>query len=75
MANKKLVRSSNKMLAGVLAGIADYFDIDATIVRLVYVALSVFSAGFPGLILYIIMVLLIPENHPNDHFEDAEVVK
>lgn len=75
MSKKKLVRSSNKMLAGVLAGIAEYLEVDPTIIRLAYVALSVFSAGFPGLLLYILMVLLVPENNPNDNIPDAEVVE
>ena len=61
MAEKKLMRSANKMLAGVCGGIAEYFEIDPTIVRVGYVALTIFSAGFPGLLLYIIMLLLMPQ--------------
>ena len=57
MANKKLTRSANKMLAGVCGGIAEYFEIDPTLVRVCYAALSFFSAAFPGLILYIILML------------------
>ena len=75
MAQKKLTRSVNKVFGGVLGGLAEYFGIDATLVRICYVALSVFSAGFPGLLLYIIMLLLMPQADPNDRFEDAEVVK
>ncbi|MBL7969098.1 MAG: PspC domain-containing protein [Prolixibacteraceae bacterium] len=58
---KRLTRSRDKMLAGVLAGIADYFDIDPTIVRIAYVILSIASVGFPGLLAYIIMWIIIPE--------------
>ena len=61
MAHKKLTRSKNKVVAGVLGGIAEYFGIDPTLVRICFVALSIFSAGFPGLLLYIIMLLLMPE--------------
>ena len=61
MAEKKLKRSANKMLAGVCAGLAEYWDIDPTVVRVVYAALTVFSAGFPGILLYIIMALLMPQ--------------
>ena len=75
MAQKKLVRSSNKVLGGVLGGIADYMDVDPTIVRVVYVALSIFTTGFPGLLLYIIMLLLIPHAGPNDNIPEAEVVE
>lgn len=61
MSEKKLMRSTNKVVAGVLGGIAEYFGIDPTLVRICFVALSIFSAGFPGLLLYIIMLLLMPE--------------
>ena len=75
MSKKKLVRSSNKVLGGVLGGIADYMDVDPTIVRVVYVALSIFTTGVPGLLLYIIMLLLIPHAGPNDNIPEAEVVE
>ena len=75
MAQKKLTRSANKLLAGVCGGIAEYFDIDPTLVRILYAALTLFSAAFPGLILYIIMLLIMPEKDKNDHIQDAEVVE
>ena len=49
------------MLSGVCAGIAEYFDMDVTLVRILYVLLSIFSAGFPGLLLYIILMLIMPK--------------
>ena len=62
MANdKKLVRSSNKIIAGVCGGIAEYFDVDPTLIRVVYAALTLFTAGFPGVLLYIIMMLMMPQ--------------
>lgn len=61
---KKLFRStSEKMLCGVCGGLAEYFDIDPTLVRVGYVFLSLFSAGFPGLLLYIVMALIVPVKH------------
>lgn len=57
---KKLYRSSNRILAGVCGGIAEYFDIDPTLIRVAYVVLSLFSAAFPGLLLYIILMILVP---------------
>mgnify|MGYP003509758680 CR=1 FL=1 len=57
---KKLQRSSNRVLAGVCGGIAEYLDIDPTVVRVLYAVLSLFSAAFPGLILYLVLMLLIP---------------
>jgi len=61
MATKKLTRSTNKVLAGVCGGIAEYFDIDPTLVRICYAALSIFTAAFPGVLLYIIMLILMPQ--------------
>ena len=75
MAQKKLTRSTNKVLGGVCGGIANYFDVDPTLVRILYVALSFFSAAFPGILLYIIMLLLMPEANKNDRYEDAQVVE
>lgn len=57
---KKLRRSKNQMIAGVCAGIAEYFNVDPTIIRVAYVLLSVISAGFPGIIVYIILMLIMP---------------
>lgn len=58
---RKLYKSSeNKIISGVLAGLGEYFDIDPTLVRIGYVFLCVFSAVFPGLLLYIIMAFIVP---------------
>ena len=57
---KKLYRSSNRILAGVCGGIAEYFDVDPTLIRVVYVFLSIFSVGFLGVLLYIILMVLMP---------------
>lgn len=58
---KKLTKSRNKSLAGVCAGIAEYFNLDPTLVRVAYVLISFCSTGFPGLLLYIILALIMPE--------------
>lgn len=58
---RKLTKSPNNVvLTGSLAGIADWLGIDPTIIRVVYVLLSFFSAGFPGILLYIALAVLIP---------------
>jgi phage shock protein C len=57
---KKLTRSKNQMVAGVCAGIAEYFDWDITLVRVAYVLLSLISVGFPGLLLYIMLWIIMP---------------
>lgn len=62
MSNRKLTRSvHDKKIAGVCGGIAEYFGIDATLVRVGYILASVFSAGFPLIVLYIILAFVIPE--------------
>jgi phage shock protein C len=62
MTEKKLTRSTNKILGGVCGGIAEYFEVDPTVIRICYAALTVFSAAFPGILLYIIMLLLMPQS-------------
>lgn len=58
---KKLFRSrDNRMIGGVCGGVAEFFDIDPTIVRVAYVLLSIFTVAFPGILLYIICLLIIP---------------
>ena len=61
--SKRLTRSKEKMVAGVLAGFANYINLDPTIVRVLYVILSIASIGFPGLIAYIIMWIIVPEEN------------
>lgn len=61
MEPKRLYRSyQNRMLAGVCGGIAEYFNIDPTIVRLVAVALG--CIGGSGLLAYIIAAVIIPNS-------------
>ena len=58
--DKKLRRSRNQMIAGVCAGFADYIGWDVTLVRALYALLTIFSAGFPGLVLYIVLWIVMP---------------
>lgn len=61
---RRLYRSvDNQMIAGVCGGIADYLGWDATIVRIAYVLLTIFTI-FSGVLIYIILWLIIPKN-PN----------
>ena len=56
-----LARSgSDSMIAGVCGGIAEWLDWDPTLVRVLYVAISFFSAAFPGLLVYIILWIVMP---------------
>lgn len=61
---KRLYRSrTDSMLAGVCGGIAEYFELDPTLVRIAYIVLSLLSAAFPGILVYLILWIVIPE-HP-----------
>jgi len=58
--SKRLLRSkSDRQIAGVCGGLAEYFNVDATIVRLVFVLFALM--GGPGLLVYIVLALVIPE--------------
>jgi phage shock protein C len=53
--------SSNRMIAGVISGLADYFELDPTLLRVLYVVVSIISAAFPGILVYIILWMVIPD--------------
>lgn len=57
-----LVRSRrHRIIAGVCGGIADWLGWSPTLVRILYVLVSVFSAAFPGILVYVILWILMPE--------------
>ena len=59
---KKLYRSKeNKVLAGVIGGIGEYFDIDPVVLRIIWILLVVFTAFAPGIIAYFFAVLIMPK--------------
>ncbi len=61
MEPKKIYRSrSNSMISGVCGGFAEFMGLDPTVVRLLYVLLSLCTAAFPGLLIYIIAMFIIP---------------
>jgi len=65
---KRLFKSrNNRVISGVCGGIAEYFNIDPSLVRLGMVAVSIFSAG-TGVVAYIIAAVVIPNepNYPSD---------
>ena len=59
MGEKKLTKSSNRMICGVCAGIGEYLGIDPTVVRLLWVIFSVM--GGAGLLAYIVAAIIVPE--------------
>ncbi len=61
MEPKKLYRSrKNSMIAGVCGGLAEYLGMDPTMMRMLYIIISLLSAAFPGVIVYIIAMFIVP---------------
>jgi phage shock protein C len=59
---RQLRRSrTNRQIAGVVGGLAEYLGMDATLLRAIYVVGSIVSAAFPGLLVYLVLWVLIPE--------------
>jgi phage shock protein PspC (stress-responsive transcriptional regulator) len=52
----------HRMLAGVCGGLAEWLGWDPTLVRILYVIVSVLSAAFPGILVYLILWVLMPES-------------
>lgn len=59
---KRLTLSNDKKIGGVCGGIAEFFDIDPTLVRIAYAVLTLFTA-FCGIILYPILWIIMPEKN------------
>ena len=71
MTTKRLYRSHDQMVGGVCAGVAEYFEIDPTLVRLVFAALTLFGVGSPVLV-YLLLWAIMPEapvEMPQQQFE------
>jgi phage shock protein C len=61
-AKQRLHRSrSNKMIAGVCGGLAEWLGWDPTLVRILYVVVSIASVAFPGILVYLVLWLVMPE--------------
>lgn len=65
MATKRLERTDdNALVAGVVAGIAKYFDQDPVLFRVIAIAVSIFSGFFPGVLVYLLAWLIMPKETP-----------
>lgn len=58
----------DRMIAGVVGGLAEYFGVDPTLLRAIYVVVSVVSVAFPGLLVYLLLWVLIPEAPVDDEW-------
>jgi len=59
-ASKRLRKPTNRVIAGVCGGLAEWLGWDATLVRVLYVLVSIFSAAFPGILVYIVLWIVMP---------------
>ncbi len=60
---KKLTRSDEKWITGVCGGLADYFGFDRDSLRIIWLLLTLFTAGFPGVLLYLALWILMPKGN------------
>ena len=59
---KKLYLSKDKKISGVCGGIGDYFEVDSSLVRLVWILMTVLTGFLPGIVAYIVSALVIPSS-------------
>lgn len=64
---QRLYRSSNdRLVAGVCGGFAAYFELDATIVRLVWAGFTVITGILPGIVIYLLFAVIVPTGNPGE---------
>jgi phage shock protein PspC (stress-responsive transcriptional regulator) len=62
MTQKALTRSrTDRLMAGVCGGLAEWLGWDPTVVRVAYVLISICSAAFPGILIYLLLWVVMPE--------------
>jgi phage shock protein C len=59
--SRPLRRTRQRLLAGVCGGLAEWLGWDRTLVRVLFVLVSILSAAFPGILVYVILWIVIPE--------------
>ncbi len=65
--SRSLRRSSqHRMIAGVIGGLAEFFGLDPTVLRVVYVVGSILSAAFPGILVYVLLWIVVPLQRPGE---------
>lgn len=70
---KKLYRSrENRVVAGILGGFGEYLEVDPILLRVIFLAVFVFSGIFPGLVFYVLAYLIMPEVPKGEQKESSE---
>lgn len=72
--SKTLYRSQkDRIISGVCGGLAEYFEIDSTVVRIVFILLSIFSGA--GILVYILLIFIMPDSDEKNGSLDKDRVK
>ncbi len=61
MSQNRLIRSNDRIIGGVCGGIAEWLGWDPTLMRVLYLLASILSIGFPGILVYIVLWIVMPE--------------
>ncbi len=69
---KRLYKSTEKKLFGVCGGIAEYLNVDPTIIRIAWAILTIVCSGFPGIIAYLVCAFVFPERPYSDDFDNLK---
>ncbi len=69
---KELFRSDNKIIFGICGGVAEYFDIDPTILRLVILFTFIFTGFFPIAFFYILAVFIVPKKYTKENIVEVK---
>ncbi len=64
---KKLHKSNNRTICGVCGGLAEYFEMDSTVIKIIFLVLTFLGAGSPVLI-YIILCIAMPDKPKVDEY-------
>lgn len=73
---RRLTRSSdNRVIAGVFGGLAAYLHLSANALRIAYLVISALTGLMPGTLIYILLVLIIPPEHPNPLFSAMDTLR
>lgn len=67
MSDRQLMRSEDRMIAGVAGGLADYFNTDPTLIRILFVLLTLLGGGGLGILIYIVLWIIMPEPVDKPH--------
>lgn len=70
---KKLYKSDNRVLAGVLGGIANYLNVDPTVIRVIFVILTMLTSIVPCVIFYVIAAMIMPDMPNFSQYEREDV--